>query len=578
MKDWSTKVDNAIDDTKDSYVNASDFNSLFNETKNVVKPFMALNENDDEQLVKSIGIMTKAMFYKDVGTVNNIHLVRSVTTERLETYVDGMMLFFTPKHTNTGDTTIYVNHLHGVPVTISSTELPPNYLNTDMIYMAIYDFRRDMFRIKPIVKSESGANQGNPNETFQVADGVEPKDAVNVEQLALKVRIVDIIDNLTSTDVSKPLSANQGRILYQLVDEAFEKVNSDDINLDTLQEVVDYIKTYKQQINPITIPLIDGLQSALDDLAIISHNHNERYYTKSEMVNRLYDKANYHGQTTMVFNVADGIAGDDLVNKRQLDLFTASGGWDYTETTNPLITTNPTKDNALWKNTTTGEFFVCIDKTVDANHWMGSNETEVKVAPVEPSHRIDIFSDNSAIGLFELNGDLIDTGGVVNSAERGHITFELTEQKIGSGCINIDNTGDGSGALTIDTPELNLITVTMWIKDIAGAGDPDYYIDTNRNQSSTRNFVYRDGGTYHTALQTMYRDGVEIHTDDVVITDTDNWHHYVFTFNEVQDKITVGAYGGNSGVSDSLECYIDQIRLFNRALTTDEINQLMNEQ
>ena len=38
------------------------------------------------------------------------------------------------------------------------------------------------------------------------------------EFLATKVNISDVIDNLTSTHTNKPLSANQGRVLKELID------------------------------------------------------------------------------------------------------------------------------------------------------------------------------------------------------------------------------------------------------------------------------------------------------------------------------------------------------------------------
>lgn len=54
-----------------------------------------------------------------------------------------------------------------------------------------------------------------------------------------------------------------------------------------------------------------------------------------------------------------------------------ASGFDYTETTNPFITTNPTAVGATWINTTSGEIFVCTDATTDANVWVGQMGTTV---------------------------------------------------------------------------------------------------------------------------------------------------------------------------------------------------------
>ena len=58
----------------------------------------------------------------------------------------------------------------------------------------------------------------------------------------------DIIDNLLSTDATKVLSANQGRVLKSLIDGINTILQSDDTSLDTLQEVVDYIKANNASI------------------------------------------------------------------------------------------------------------------------------------------------------------------------------------------------------------------------------------------------------------------------------------------------------------------------------------------
>jgi hypothetical protein len=58
----------------------------------------------------------------------------------------------------------------------------------------------------------------------------------------------DIIDDLLSTDATKVLSANQGRVLKGLIDGINTILQSDDTSLDTLQEVVDYIKANNASI------------------------------------------------------------------------------------------------------------------------------------------------------------------------------------------------------------------------------------------------------------------------------------------------------------------------------------------
>ena len=63
--------------------------------------------------------------------------------------------------------------------------------------------------------------------------------------------------------------------------------------------------------------------------------------------------------------------------------FYTSSGWKDTNkfttvaASNPLFTSNPSNVGDSWLNTTTGEVFVCIDKTINANKWVGQNGTTV---------------------------------------------------------------------------------------------------------------------------------------------------------------------------------------------------------
>ena len=71
------------------------------------------------------------------------------------------------------------------------------------------------------------------------------------------------IDNLNSTLTDKALSANQGRILKNSVDNINTLLTSSDTTLDTLQEVVDFIKINKSTLSSLTIDSIAGLETAL---------------------------------------------------------------------------------------------------------------------------------------------------------------------------------------------------------------------------------------------------------------------------------------------------------------------------
>ena len=83
-------------------------------------------------------------------------------------------------------------------------------------------------------------------------------------ELAEKIDLVAIVDDLTSTLADAPLSANQGRVLKELIDSINALLQSDDSNLDELQEIVDFIKLNRADLDSLSIASISGLQTALD--------------------------------------------------------------------------------------------------------------------------------------------------------------------------------------------------------------------------------------------------------------------------------------------------------------------------
>ncbi|REJ63502.1 MAG: hypothetical protein DWQ21_02960 [Bacteroidetes bacterium] len=74
----------------------------------------------------------------------------------------------------------------------------------------------------------------------------------------------DVVNNLTSTGINVPLSAKQGQVLKGLINDINTLLTSDNVDLDTLQEVVDYIETNRNTLDTLGISNISGLQAALN--------------------------------------------------------------------------------------------------------------------------------------------------------------------------------------------------------------------------------------------------------------------------------------------------------------------------
>ena len=107
----------------------------------------------------------------------------------------------------------------------------------------------------------------------------------------IKGNNLNIVDDLNSTVPGSVLDANQGRILKGLIDNITTMLNSDETSLDTIQEIVDFIKINRDTLNALTISSIAGLQNALNNK--LDKNQNavsaSKLATPVKINNKLFD-------------------------------------------------------------------------------------------------------------------------------------------------------------------------------------------------------------------------------------------------------------------------------------------------
>ena len=85
-----------------------------------------------------------------------------------------------------------------------------------------------------------------------------------VNTITNRILNTDIVNDLTTGGTAKVLSAEQGKTLKGFIDSINTLLTSDNVNLDTLQEVVDFIEANKSTLDNLSISNIAGLQTALD--------------------------------------------------------------------------------------------------------------------------------------------------------------------------------------------------------------------------------------------------------------------------------------------------------------------------
>jgi len=247
-------------------------------------------------------------------------------------------------------------------------------------------------------------------------------------------------------------------------------------------------------------------------------------------------------------------------------------------TTNPTITENLPAET-VWVNTTTGEFFVCIDDTIDNNQWRGQLGTFITSSTL---YTVDIFKDNSGLLLYQFDGNSQDAGGQYVGATT-NITYE--NGKFGK-CAVFNGSNSKIENLSFDINAYDAITFSFWMsttttsdsKMLGFSGSNDMAIETtdgttckvyfrsNLNSTDVSDFFINDGTWHHYAFvidsngTNHYKDGSSITTTGQVKSSVDK-------------PFDIGEVGGGNYFNGK----IDQVRIFNRALTDDEVGQLYNE-
>ncbi len=137
-------------------------------------------------------------------------------------------------------------------------------------------------------------------------------------ELTLKFDKANIENILTSVSTTNALSAAQGKVLKDSIDSISTLLSSNDVDLDTLQEIVAFIKANKGTLDSLGIDSILGLQTALnskvDDSQVLTDVPSGAVFTDTTYTvgdGGLTEK-NF---TTALKNKLDTDASQDIINE-----------------------------------------------------------------------------------------------------------------------------------------------------------------------------------------------------------------------------------------------------------------------
>lgn len=212
--------------------------------------------------------------------------------------------------------------------------------------------------------------------------------------------------------------------------------------------------------------------------------------------------------------------------------------------------------------------------------------------------KVDIFGDSSGVALYRLDGNANDESGNYHGTETA-ITY-------GGGVYERGAVFNGtSSKVGIQGTLSGTFTFSAWVKKTSATGD---YCLVGRGATSTTNFYGLTIDLFSSTIKFSRNIGTATYYYNAVsIVHDTNWHHYAVTYNGVNGAVSiyrdgvllysgassVGAiayYAGRDpgafeigtqnyviGAINYFNGSIDQVRIFNRAITATEVATLYAE-
>ena len=306
-----------------------------------------------------------------------------------------------------------------------------------------------------------------------------------------------ITDNLTSTATDDALSANQGKILKWLIDTINTTLTSDEITLDTFQEIVDYIEANRTTIEALTVSsLTDTNISGLSDNQILKYNNATSKWLNTVLsvtdiptltASKISDfdtEVGNHTDVTANTTHRSSTSNPHNVTKSQVWL----GNVDNTsDADKPVSTAQQTEidtkvDKVSGKSLSANDFTDTLKTKLDGveyNATADQTDTEIKIA----------YENNSNTNAFT---DILKGNIVSNNTHRANTSNPHSVTKAQVWLDNVDNTSDANKPVsTAQQTALNLKTnqsdfkkyfqMQNWKNTISGGGN----ITWNNNKLST---------------------------------------------------------------------------------------------
>jgi len=192
---------------------------------------------------------------------------------------------------------------------------------------------------------------------------------------------------------------------------------------------------------------------------------------------------------------------------------------------------------------------------------------------------LDPFDDGSGVALYQFNGDSTDVGGNYNGNDVGSVAFN------GIGVFDACMIVNAVNSSNVTLPNVPWTTITLHIRVTELRNDGGIISTTNHRLLGMDNenlYVGGQDGNIGTIIKTGMATGTWYFM--CIINNGDNTYKVVVDDSVVSSNISEtieGAFYGigcaNDGSSYCLKSRIDQVRVFNRILTEEEIQEIRLE-
>jgi len=229
----------------------------------------------------------------------------------------------------------------------------------------------------------------------------------------------------------------------------------------------------------------------------------------------------------------------------------AGGGEDIIKSDTP-----PSDTSKFWFNTKDYKFYFYDNATAK---WYPLGQRPP--LPVT----LDILGDGSCDSLFQFENNLDDDGGVLTATGNDKVIY--TDGVNGRGVL-FDTNQNPKSFIKIekDAP----LYLTFWVCLKASNGNNKYILDNRGAGLNGKSYIYYRNYLGKGGINKL----VTLHDDNKTDVPINTWVFFYVEITKDCAGFGLGNYTRRPSSRYSMNGIIDQVRVFNRALTDDEINEV----